>query len=79
MTGAGMMDYKKALTEANGDFEAAIDLLCVRARRSQPTARTVKRKKVMFSANSPLMAPTMVLWLFAAKPTSQQRRLHQVR
>lgn len=27
MTSAGMMDCKKALTEANGDFEAAIDLL----------------------------------------------------
>lgn len=27
MTGAGMMDCKKALTEANGDFEAAIDYL----------------------------------------------------
>lgn len=27
MTGAGMMDCKKALTEAEGDFEAAIDLL----------------------------------------------------
>ena len=27
MTGAGMMDCKKALTEANGDFEVAIDLL----------------------------------------------------
>lgn len=27
MTGAGMMDCKKALTESNGDFEAAIDLL----------------------------------------------------
>lgn len=27
MTGAGMMDCKKALTEANGDFELAIDLL----------------------------------------------------
>ncbi len=26
-TGAGMMDCKKALTEANGDFEAAIDYL----------------------------------------------------
>lgn len=28
-TGAGMMDAKKALTEANGDFEAAIELLRV--------------------------------------------------
>ncbi len=27
MTGAGMMDCKKALTEAEGDFEAAIDIL----------------------------------------------------
>lgn len=27
MTGAGMMDCKKALTETNGDFEAAIDAL----------------------------------------------------
>jgi elongation factor Ts len=27
MTGAGMMDCRKALTEANGDFEAAIDWL----------------------------------------------------
>jgi len=27
MTGAGMMDCKKALMESNGDFEAAIDLL----------------------------------------------------
>ena len=27
MTGAGMMDCKKALQEANGDFEAAIDIL----------------------------------------------------
>ena len=26
-TGAGMMDCKKALVEANGDFEAAIDIL----------------------------------------------------
>ncbi len=27
MTGAGMMDCKKALTESNGDFDAAIDIL----------------------------------------------------
>ena len=26
-TGAGMMDCRKALTETNGDFEAAIDWL----------------------------------------------------
>lgn len=27
MTGAGMMDCKKALTEANGDFDVAVDLI----------------------------------------------------
>ena len=27
MTGAGMMDCKKALTETNGDFDAAVDFL----------------------------------------------------
>ena len=27
MTGAGMMDCKKALTEANGDMDKAIDVL----------------------------------------------------
>ena len=27
MTGAGMMDCKKALTEAEGDFEKAIELI----------------------------------------------------
>src|SRR5690606_25916840 len=27
MTGAGMMDCKKALSEANGDFEKAIEIL----------------------------------------------------
>ena len=26
-TGAGMMDCKKALTESNGDFEGAVDIL----------------------------------------------------
>jgi len=27
MTGAGLMDCKKALSETNGDFEAAVDFL----------------------------------------------------
>ena len=37
-TGAGMMDCKKALEEAGGDMEAAIDLL-----RSRGTAKAAKR------------------------------------
>jgi elongation factor Ts len=32
-TGAGMMDCKKALTESNGDFEAAIDILRKRGQK----------------------------------------------
>ncbi|MGQ9642946.1 MAG: translation elongation factor Ts [Ignavibacterium sp.] len=42
-TGAGMMDCKKALTEANGDFEKAIEILrkkgaAVAAKRAERTA-----------------------------------------
>jgi elongation factor Ts len=42
-TGAGMMDCKKALTEANGDFEKAIDILrkkgaAVAAKRAEKSA-----------------------------------------
>ena len=39
-TGAGMMDCKKALTEAGGDIEAAIDLL-----RAKGAAKAAKRAK----------------------------------
>ena len=37
-TGCGMMDCKKALTEANGDMEAAIDVL-----RKQGLAKAAKK------------------------------------
>ena len=35
MTGAGMMDCKKALTETNGDMDAAVDLSLIHI--SEPT------------------------------------------
>ena len=38
MTGAGMMDCKKALDEADGDFEAAVDIL-----RTKGAAKAAKR------------------------------------
>lgn len=44
-TGAGMMDCKKALVEADGDFEKAIEVLRKKARRSLPTAQTAPRPK----------------------------------
>jgi len=37
-TGAGMMDCKKALTEVNGDMEAAIDLM-----RTSGAAKAAKK------------------------------------
>ncbi|HQW26978.1 MAG TPA: translation elongation factor Ts, partial [Saprospiraceae bacterium] len=33
MTGAGMMDCKSALTEANGDFEKAIEILRLKGQK----------------------------------------------
>ena len=41
MTGAGMMDAKKALTEANGDFEKAVDIL--RASGAMKAAKKAER------------------------------------
>src|SRR3954463_14413320 len=38
LTGAGMMDCKKALEEADGDFDAAIDIL-----RTKGAAKAAKR------------------------------------
>ena len=38
LTGAGMMDCKKALDEADGDFDAAIDIL-----RTKGAAKAAKR------------------------------------
>ena len=35
MTGAGMMDCKKALTETNGDMDAAVDVPISRWKRSR--------------------------------------------
>ena len=42
MTGAGMMDAKKALVETDGDMEAAVDLLRVKglAKADKKSART---------------------------------------
>ena len=39
MTGAGMMDCKKALTETNGDMDAAVEFL-----RKERTGKKLKKK-----------------------------------
>ena len=48
-TGAGLMDCKKALTEANGDFNAAVDLLRKRGigAAAKKAARETSRKGVI--------------------------------
>ena len=52
MTGAGMMDSKKALTEAEGDFDKAVEILRKKGQKGAPTdahfraaAKTAKKKK----------------------------------
>lgn len=53
MTGAGMMDCKKALTETNGDFEAAIDLLRKKGQKvaANRSDRDAKEGKVIAKTN----------------------------
>ncbi len=56
LTGAGMMDCKKALTEANGDFEIAVDILRKKGQKVS-AARSDKEAKegvvfIKLNANS---------------------------
>jgi elongation factor Ts len=44
-TGAGMMDCKNALVEANGDFEAAVDILRKKVKKSLLNVVITMRKK----------------------------------
>jgi hypothetical protein len=49
MTGAGMMDCKKALEESEGDFEGAIDGCAKKVSPKPPNAKTAKQKKAWLS------------------------------
>jgi len=53
-TGAGMMDCRKALTESNGDFEAAIDYLRKKGQKvaANRSDRDAKEGVVMAKANA---------------------------
>ena len=46
MTGAGMMDCKNALNEANGDFDKAIEIIRKKGRQLPLNAKIAKRAKV---------------------------------
>lgn len=44
-TGAGMMDCKNALVEADGDFEAAVDILRKKVKRLLQNVAEMRLKK----------------------------------
>src|SRR6266700_149612 len=54
MTNAGMMDCKKALTEANGNLEAAVDIL---RKKGQATATTKGGKEAKEGVIAQYIAP----------------------
>ena len=60
MTGAGMMDCKKALNETNGDMDAAVEFLRtdrLKLRRRQ----VVSQQKVLHVQQSPQTARPLAL------------------
>ena len=48
MTGAGMMDCKRALTETDGDLDKAVDLL--RTKFALKASKRAERENLSFSA-----------------------------
>ena len=67
-TGAGMMDCKKALTETDGDIEAAIDWL--RAKGLSKAAKKASRVAAEGLVGVALTAPSAPLWKSTPKQTS---------
>ena len=48
MTGAGMMDCKNALTEANGDFDKAMEIIRKKDKRLLQNVKIAKLPKDVF-------------------------------
>jgi elongation factor Ts len=59
-TGAGMMDCKKALDEAAGDFEAAVDALRAKglAAAAKKSSRTAAEGLVGVAVSAPPASPS---------------------
>ena len=49
MTGAGMMDCKKALVEANGDYERAKEIIREKGSSLQQSVLTARLQRVLLS------------------------------
>ena len=61
-TGAGMMDVKKALTEAEGDVARAKEIIRAKVSRPQASAKAVRPRKAPSpprSWNPPMARPVM--------------------
>ena len=70
-TGSGMMDCKKALIEANGDFEAAIDIL---RKKGQKIAANRQDREAKEGYVYGKVTESAASWFrFAVKQTSWRR------
>mgnify|MGYP002658868360 CR=1 FL=1 len=56
MTGAGMMDCKKALNETNGDMDAAVEFLRKNGQAKARRKQAVSQQKVLLVQLSPQTA-----------------------
>ena len=56
MTGAGMMDCKKALNETNGDMDAAVEFLRKNGQARLRRKQAVSQQKVLLVQLSPQTA-----------------------
>ena len=65
MTGAGLADVKKALTDAEGDFNKAMEII---REKGQAIAATARLLTVVFSLR--LLKALLPSWLLSVRPTS---------
>ena len=61
MTGAGMMDCKKALNETNGDMDAAVEFLRKNGQAKAEKKQAVSQQKVLHVQQSPQTARPLAL------------------
>ena len=61
MTGAGMMDCKKALNETNGDMDAAVEFLRKNGQLKLRRRQVVSQQKVLHVQQSPQTARPLAL------------------
>ena len=73
MTGAGMMDCKKALTEADGDFEKAIEILRKKDKKFPLPVQIEMPRKVLYLLRLATTRKKQYLLRLTAKLTLLQK------